>query len=225
MTEEIYPEIKDVIDGFDEKDRELIKKSYEFAKSAHDGQARMSGEPYITHSIEVAKILKEMKMDAVTISAGLLHDVIEDTGSTAEKIKSVAGEEVAFLVEALTHVTAKVFQSKGEIFSDSLRKMFLAMANDIRIIIIKLADRLHNMRTIKYLPEDRRKVIADETLNIYAPLAHRFGMAKVKAELEDISFSILNPSAYKEIARKISEKKEGRERRIIEIKSQVEKEL
>ncbi len=225
MTEETYHEIKDVIEGFDEKDRELIRKSYEFAKSAHAGQTRMSGEPYITHSIEVAKILKEMKMDAVTISAGLLHDVIEDTGSTPEKIKSIAGEEVAFLVEALTHVTAKVFQSKGEIFSDSLRKMFLAMANDIRIVIIKLADRLHNMRTIKYLPEDRRKIIADETLNIYAPLAHRFGMAKVKAELEDVAFSILNPAAYREIAIKISEKKEGRERRVIEIKSQVGKEL
>jgi len=225
MAGDLYEEIKEIIEGFEDKDKELIKKSFELAKSAHSGQKRMSGEPYVTHSIEVAKILKEMKMDAVTISAGLLHDVIEDTDSTTEKIKSVAGEQVAFLVEALTHVTAKVFRSKGEIFSESLRKMFLAMANDIRIVIIKLADRLHNMRTIKYLPEDRRRLIADETLNIYAPLAHRFGMAKVRSELEDISFSILNPAAYKEIARKISEKKEERERRVIEIKSHVGKEL
>ncbi|HDT15166.1 MAG TPA: bifunctional (p)ppGpp synthetase/guanosine-3',5'-bis(diphosphate) 3'-pyrophosphohydrolase, partial [Firmicutes bacterium] len=218
-------ELNEITEGLDEQGKELIRKSFEFALKAHSGQERMSGDPYITHSIEVARVLKEMKMDSVTISAGFLHDVIEDTGYGVKDLVKVAGENTAFLVEGVSQVTAKVFKSKGEKFSDSLKKMFLAMAKDIRVIIIKLADRLHNMRTVSFLPEERQKAIAAETLSVYAPLAHRLGMAKVKWELEDISFSILNPKAYREISDKISSKRGERESRIERIKGVIKEEL
>jgi len=214
-----------ILEGFEPRGRELLQKSFEFARKAHEGQQRMSGEPYIIHAVEVAGILKELKMDAVTVAAGFLHDVIEDTPYKVEDIKNFAGENVAFLVEGVSHVTAKVFRSKGQVFGDALKKMFMAMSKDIRVIIIKLADRLHNMRTIKYLSEERQKAIAHETLGIYAPLAHRLGMSKIKSELEDISFGVLNPQAYREIALKVSEKKEERERRIENIKRSVLAEL
>ena len=218
-------EITQLTEGFDSKKASLIRNSFALALKAHEGQKRMSGKPYITHTIEVAKILKEMKMDSLTISAGLLHDVIEDTKYTVADIKKSSGDNVSFLVEGVTHVTAKVFKTRGEKFSESLKKMFLAMAKDIRVIIIKLADRLHNMRTIEFLSEERQKAIAQETLNIYAPLAHRLGMAKVKSELEDISFGILNPGAYRQIADKIAEKKVEREKRIVEISEVINKEV
>ncbi len=224
-TPDFEQKVSRIVEGFEIKGRELLLKSFDFAKKAHEGQKRMSGEPYIVHSVEVAGILKELKMDAVTVAAGFLHDVIEDTNYTIDDIKKFAGEKVAFLVEGVSHVTAKVFRSKGQVFGDALKKMFLAMSKDIRVIIIKLADRLHNMRTIKYLPEERRKIIAQETLGIYAPLAHRLGMSKVKSELEDIAFSVLNPQAYREIAEKVAEKKEEREKRIEKIKLSVIAEL
>jgi len=216
---------KDIASGFDEKGASLILTAYDLACKAHENQKRMSGEPYITHSLEVAKILKEMKMDAVTIAAGFLHDVIEDTPYTVEDIKKIAGENTAFLVEGVSHVTAKVFKTRGQIFSESLKKMFFAMAKDIRVIIIKLADRLHNMRTIRFLEEEKQKVISHETLNVYAPLAHRLGMEKVKSELEDMSFAVLNQQAYREIAGKIAEKKEEREKRIEALKETLGNEL
>ncbi len=208
----------EISSGFDEKGAGLIMTAFDMADKAHQGQLRMSGEPYITHSLEVAKILKEMKMDAVTIAAGFLHDVIEDTQYTVEDIKKIAGENTALLDEGVSHVTAKVFKTRGQIFSESLKKMFFAMAKDIRVIIIKLADRLHNMRTIRFLDEEKQKVISNETMNVYAPLAHRLGMEKVKSELEDISFAVLNQQAYREIAKKIAEKKEEREKRIESLK-------
>lgn len=209
---------KAVASGFDDKAVTLIMTAYELAYKAHQNQKRMSGEPYITHSLEVAKILKEMKMDSVTIAAGFLHDVIEDTTYTVEDIKKIAGENTAFLVEGVSHVTAKVFKTRGQIFSESLKKMFFAMAKDIRVIIIKLADRLHNMRTIRFLDEEKQNVIAHETMNVYAPLAHRLGMEKVKSELEDMSFAVLNQQSYREITKKIAEKKEEREKRIEDLK-------
>ena len=209
---------REIAAGFDEKGSTLILTAFDMASKAHENQKRMSGEPYITHSLEVAKILKEMKMDAVTIAAGFLHDVIEDTQYTVDDIKKIAGENTAFLVEGVSHVTAKVFKTRGQIFSESLKKMFFAMAKDIRVIIIKLADRLHNMRTIRFLDEEKQKVISNETMNVYAPLAHRLGMEKVKSELEDISFAVLNQQAYREIAKKIAEKKEEREKRIESLK-------
>jgi GTP pyrophosphokinase len=216
---------KEIASGFDEKGAALIMTAFFMARKAHEGQKRMSGEPYVTHSLEVAKILKEMQMDAVTIAAGFLHDVIEDTAYTVDDIKKTAGENTAFLVEGVSHVTAKVFKTRGQIFSESLKKMFFAMAKDIRVIIIKLADRLHNMRTIRFLDEEKQKVISNETMNVYAPLAHRLGMEKVKSELEDISFAVLNQQAYRDIAKKIAEKKEEREKRIESLKQILSKEL
>lgn len=216
---------KQIISGFDEKGAALIMTAYELAYKAHEGQFRMSGEPYITHGIEVAKILKEMEMDSVTIAAGFLHDVIEDTAYTVEDIKKIAGENTAFLVEGVSHVTAKVFKTRGQIFSESLKKMFFAMAKDIRVIIIKLADRLHNMRTIRFLDEEKQKIISHETMNVYAPLAHRLGMEKVKSELEDMSFAVLNQQSYREIAKKIAEKKEERNKRISALEKTLESEL
>ena len=218
-------DIKSIIDGFDDERKKIILNSLELASRAHSGQKRMSGEPYISHSIEVAKILKEMKMDAQTISAGLLHDVLEDTQFKVDDIKKISGENVAFLVEGVSNVTAKVFKKSGKIFGESLKKMFLAMANDIRVVIIKLADRLHNMRTIKYLPAEKQKIIAQETIDIYAPLAHRLGMERIKSELEDISFSVLYPEQYRFIADYINEKKGERQQKILDLKDKIHKEL
>ena len=223
--ESLVKDIEGVCEGFDEERAALIKRAFLFACEAHKGQERMSKEPYITHSVWVAKLLKEMRMDAATICAGLLHDIIEDTPYTVEDIKKTTNENVAFLVEGVSHVTAKVFKTQGQVFSESLKKMFLAMAKDIRVIIIKLADRLHNMRTIQYLPEERQRPIAEETMNIYAPLAHRLGIAKVKSELEDISFSVLNPGEYRKISLLVAEKKDERAKRIEEIQETIRKEL
>ncbi len=218
-------DIESILDGFDESGKKIILNSLELASRAHTGQKRMSGEPYVYHSIEVAKILKEMKMDARTISAGLLHDVVEDTQYKVEDIKKIADENVAFLVEGVSNVTAKVFKRSGKVFGESLKKMFLAMANDIRVVIIKLADRLHNMRTIRYLPAEKQKIISQETIDIYAPLAHRLGMERIKSELEDISFSILYPEQYRFIADYLKEKKGSREKRILEMKNRIQEEL
>ncbi|MCX8093613.1 MAG: RelA/SpoT family protein, partial [Candidatus Goldbacteria bacterium] len=218
-------DIESILEGFDESRRKMIINSLELASRAHFNQKRMSGEPYVYHSIEVAKILKEMKMDAQTISAGLLHDVVEDTHYKIDDIKKISGENVAFLVEGVSNVTAKVFKRSGKVFGESLKKMFLAMANDIRVVIIKLADRLHNMRTIQYLPLEKQRIIAQETLAIYAPLAHRIGMERIKSELEDIAFNILYPEQYRFIADYLNEKKVSREKRIQDMKEKIQKEL
>ncbi len=224
--DEIYKkDLEFLVEGFSAEDSVRIEHSFDFAFKAHETQLRMSGEPYVTHCVAVAKILKEMKMDPATICAGLLHDVLEDSKYTEEDIRKIAGENVGFLVEALSHVQAKVFKTKGEIFGESLRKMFLAMAKDIRVVIIKMADRLHNMRTINFLPVDRQKTVADETLNIYAPLAHRMGMSKIKSELEDAAFEVLHNDAYIKITEKINENKEERENRVAEIVEKLKLEL
>jgi GTP pyrophosphokinase len=218
-------QVRDICGGFDDKGAGLIMAAYAMASRAHENQKRLSGEPYIIHSIEVAKILKELRMDAATIAAGLLHDVLEDTQTSLEEMKKATDENVAFLVEGVSHVTAKVFKTRGEIFSESLKKMFLAMAKDIRVVIIKLADRLHNMRTIRFLDQEKQRVISQETMNIYAPLAHRLGMEKIKSELEDMSFAVLNPQAYREIASNVAEKREERQQRIELLKEMIQKEV
>ncbi len=227
MTVNYDQEISKISKNLDQKSIDLIQKAFNMALKGHLNQKRKSGEPYITHCIEVAQILKEMGMDVRTIAAGFLHDIIEDTNFSLEDIKKEIDEEVAFLVEGVSYVTAKIFKTKGEKFSESLRKMFLAMSRDIRVVIIKLADRLHNMRTIQYLEEENQKKIAYETLNIYAPLAHRFGMQKIKSELEDISFKILYPEQYQQINMKINEIKEQSEKKINSlikiIKDEIEK--
>jgi GTP pyrophosphokinase len=178
---------------------DLIRRAYIFSAKEHRGQVRASGEPYLTHPLEVANILAEMKMDAVTVSVGLLHDVVEDTLTTLEKIQELFGAEVAHIVDGVTKISQIPFTSKEEKQAENFRKMLLAMTDDIRVIMVKFADRLHNMRTLEYLPADRREAIARETLDIYAPLANRLGMGKIRGELEDLAFSYLDPKAYQEL--------------------------
>ena len=190
---------------------DMVDKAYNLAFEAHKEQKRDSGEPYIIHPIEVATILAELGMDTSTIVAGLLRDVIEDTEYTYDDIKNLFGEEVANLVSGVTKITKMEYKSKEEQQADNFRKMLLAMADDIRVIIIKLADRLHNMRTLKYRKKEKQKKTAMETLDIYAPLAHRLGISKIKWELEDLSFRYLHEEEYYDLVKQVAEKRTERE--------------
>ncbi len=209
-------------------DVDVVKKAYYFAEEAHKEQKRQSGEPYIIHPIAVAEILAELGMDTNTIVAGLLHDVIEDTDCSHEKIVEIFNEEVADLIEGVTKLTKlgeMEYKTKEEQQADNVRKMLLAMAKDIRVIIIKLADRLHNMRTLKFMPEKKQKNKAKETLDIYAPLAHRLGMSKIKWELEDLCFRYLHAKEYYELVDSIAEKRVERETYIKDIVSDLYEKL
>lgn len=192
-------------------DVELIIRAYNFAENAHQGQYRKSGERYFIHPVEVARILIELQMDNSTIAAGLLHDVIEDTNYGYDKIKKEFGEEIADLVEGVTKLTRLSFNSKEERQAENLRKMVLAMAKDIRVILIKLADRLHNMRTLKYHNEEKRKEKATETLEIFAPIAHRLGISRIKWELEDLCLRYIDQEGYYELVDKVAKKRRDRE--------------
>src|SRR5436853_3134790 len=186
-------------------DLDIIKKAYEYAQSHHTGQTRASGEPYLVHPLEVAQVLAEMKLDSGAIAAGLLHDAIEDTEATREDIKKEFGEQIANIVEGVTKIDKiDVATSKEERQAENVRKMILAMVDDIRVVLIKLADRLHNMRTLEHLPEDRRHKIAEETLEIYAPIAHRLGMGKIRGELEDLGFRFLDPVGYEQVEKAVN---------------------
>ncbi len=190
-----------------EADIELLRRAYVFSALEHKGQVRHSGEPYLVHPLEVANILADMRLDVVAIAAGLLHDVVEDTLTTIEKIQETFGPDVAHVVEGVTKLGAIPFSSKEERQAENFRKMLLAMVDDIRVIMVKLADRLHNMRTLHHLPEERRTRIAQETLDIYAPIANRLGMSIVKNELEELSFKALEPRAFEELHAKVESRR------------------
>lgn len=192
-------------------DFKLIGEAYEYAQRAHDGQKRISGEDYISHPLAVANILTGIEMDTASICAALLHDVLEDTVLTYDQIKMRFGEEIALLVDGVTKLSRLEFKSKQDAQAENLRRMFVAMAKDIRVILIKLADRLHNMRTLNYQPEPKQKEIAEETMEIFAPLAHRLGIFKFKWELEDLSFFYLDPDMYYQIAKRLKQKRKERE--------------
>ena len=203
----------------------LIKRAYQTAAEAHDGQLRASGEPFIQHSLATAATLVDLRLDPATIAAGLLHDVPEDTAVTVGKIRKVFGDEIATLVDGVTKLRKISWTSLEEEKAESLRKIFLAMVDDIRVILIRLADRLHNMHTLAALPEDRRTEIARETLDIFAPLAHRLGMWQIKEELEDLALRYLEPDKYREVVELISERRTVRERYVEKVVGTVRRSL
>src|ERR671922_2418565 len=202
-----------------EADVELLRRAYVFSALEHKGQVRHSGEPYLVHPLEVAEFLADLKLDVVAIAAGLLHDVVEDTLTTIERIEELFGAEVAHVVEGVTKISAIPFSSSEERQAENFRKMLLAMVDDIRVILVKLADRLHNMRTLNHLPEDRRLKIAQETRDIYAPIANRLGMSKVKNELEELAFKYLEPQAYESLRQRVEARRRATQGMIEELKS------
>jgi GTP pyrophosphokinase len=216
--ESLFEELKNKVSPYlDGEGMQLLEKAYKFAEEKHSAQTRESGEEYIIHPLNVALILANLKLDAETYAAALLHDVVEDTGVTIDEIKENFGETVAFLVNGVTKLKGIKSVSTEEAHLESLRKMLLAMAQDVRVVLIKLADRLHNMRTLNYLPPEKQKEIARETMDIYVPLAHRLGMYTIKWELEDLSFRYLEPEKYYELAKKVAKKREEREAYVNEL--------
>ena len=199
-------------------DLELLQRAYIFSAKVHEGQERVSGEPYLIHPLEVAGVLLELRMDSVTVAAGLLHDTVEDGVTSLEEVQRLFGDEVAFLVEGLTKISKVEYSSVRERQAESFRKMLVAMSKDIRILLIKLADRLHNMRTVAHLPEDKARRIAQETLDIYVPLAHRLGIDWMRRELEDLAFRTLNPTVVAELEQKLKGGHIERDRYIEEVK-------
>ncbi|HEX6823940.1 MAG TPA: bifunctional (p)ppGpp synthetase/guanosine-3',5'-bis(diphosphate) 3'-pyrophosphohydrolase [Candidatus Sulfotelmatobacter sp.] len=185
-------------------DLSIVKKAYDFSLKHHEGQSRASGEPYLVHPLEVALVLAEMKMDPVAIAAGLLHDSVEDTSVTILDIRKEFGEQVAHIVEGVTKISKIEFATREEQQAENIRKMMLAMVDDIRVVLIKLADRLHNMRTLEHLDPERQHKIAEETLEIYAPIAHRLGMGKIRGELEDLGFRFLDPLGYEQVEKSVN---------------------
>ncbi|HBI55263.1 MAG TPA: (p)ppGpp synthetase, partial [Firmicutes bacterium] len=206
--EQIYDNIAKYAPDFD---RGLIERAWKLAESAHSGQVRESGEAYIIHPLAVAEILTELEQDLETVAAGILHDVVEDTEITLADIEAEFGPEIALLVDGVTKLMRLRFQSKAQQQAENLRKMFMAMASDFRVILIKFADRLHNMRTLDYLPASRQKDMARETLEIYAPLAHRLGIFRFKWELEDLSFRYLHPREYYSLVAELRQRRAERE--------------
>src|SRR5262247_3060701 len=204
-----------------EADVELLRRAYVFSALEHKGQVRHSGEPYLIHPLEVAHFLADMKLDVVAVAAGLLHDVVEDTLTTPERIRDLFGPEIAHVVEGVTKISAIRFSSSEERQAENFRKMLLAMVDDIRVVVVKLADRLHNMRTLNHLPEERRVTIAQETRDIYAPIANRLGMGKMKNELEELSFRYLEPQAYEALRSKVDARRRATEGLIEQLRATI----
>lgn len=225
-SDELFNRIeKDAAKYIKKPNLKILKDAYAFAYEAHKNQLRKSGAPYIEHLLKTARILIELRLDSMTISAGILHDVVEDAGVNIEEVKESFGEEIAQLVDGVTKISELKFRSQAEEQAENFRKMVISMAKDLRVILIKFADRLHNMRTLEYLPQSKAKRIALETREVYAPLAHRFGIARIKWEMEDHSLRILEPEIYDEIERKIAESKEEREKYIRKISIPIRREL
>ncbi len=206
-------------------DLAMITRAYEFSAVAHAGQKRQSGEDYITHCVEVTEILAELHLDSVTLASGLIHDVVEDTSATLEDVRDTFGNEVVKVVDGLTKIARVQFRTNTEQQVENYRKLLLSMAQDARVILIKLADRLHNMRTLEHLRDEKRRRIALETREIYAPLAHRLGVATIKWELEDLCFKFLEPEAYRELVERVAEKRQEREVLIERLRGPLEEEL
>lgn len=221
---DVFMRLKELIIKYNSNsDLKMIEKAYNLSTKAHEGQERVSGDPYIIHPVEVGCILAELEMDDNSIAAGILHDTIEDTTFTYENIKKEFNEEIAELVDGVTKLTKIPYTTKQEIQAENFRKMFLAMAKDIRVIIIKLADRLHNMRTLKFMARDKQLIKARETMDIYAPLAHRLGIHKIKWELEDLSFRYIDEKSYYDLVEKIAKKRKEREEYINNVIEDVRK--
>jgi GTP pyrophosphokinase len=206
-------------------DRALLARAYEFSAKAHEGQFRRNGDPFVTHCVEVAKVLADLQLDTATVASGLIHDVIEDTPVTVKQIEEQFGSEISQIVDGLTKIGHLPMSSTENRQVENYRKLLVSIAKDARVIIIKLADRLHNMRTLDWLPEDKRQRIAQETMDLYAPLAHRFGMAKIKWELEDLAFKYLEPEAYRSLAKMVQAKRAQREALVKALKEPLERTL
>ncbi|MBL0892748.1 MAG: bifunctional (p)ppGpp synthetase/guanosine-3',5'-bis(diphosphate) 3'-pyrophosphohydrolase, partial [Gemmatimonadaceae bacterium] len=223
---EMIPGFGPGADGaYDRLDHDLLVRAYRFSDVAHAGQVRHSGEPYVSHCVEVARILADLQLDTTTVACGLLHDIVEDTDVSISDVEREFGAEVAQIVDGLTKIANLPMSSREERQVENYRKLLLSIAKDARVILIKLADRLHNMRTLDWLAPEKRRRIAQETRDLYAPLAHRFGMAKVRWELEDLSFKHLEPEAYKTLARLVAAKRGEREALISQMKEPLEKRL
>ncbi len=224
MTERLRPRghasvdaealVKEMLRHYPDGDAELVRRAYAYAEEAHTGQKRVSGEPYFTHPVAVAMLIAELGLDPATIAATLLHDVPEDTPRTTDDIRQQFGDEIGRLVEGVTKLGRLQGQSRDTHQAENLRKMFLAMADDLRVVVIKLCDRLHNMRTLAPLPPEKQRRIAQQTMEIYAPLAHRLGIWQIKWELEDLAFKYLEPEQYKELAEQLAARRQARERYI-----------
>src|SRR3989454_2940346 len=225
-VEQLFAELEAKLREYRPKDDLApVEKAFRFASAHHNRQTRDSGEPYMNHPLVVSHSLAEMRMDLISIETGLLHDVVEDTGATVEEIRKNFGDEVARCVDGVTKLSKLDFFSAEDRQAESFRKMLLAMVDDIRVMIVKLADRIHNMRTLGYLSPERRERIARETIEIYAPIAHRLGMGKVRGELEDLAFQHLEPDAYEEIVRAIESRRHSNEEFLSEIRRTLEVEL
>ncbi|MCS6883840.1 MAG: bifunctional (p)ppGpp synthetase/guanosine-3',5'-bis(diphosphate) 3'-pyrophosphohydrolase [Acidobacteriota bacterium] len=207
------------------EDLDLLRRAYLFSAMVHKGQVRKSGEPYLAHPLEVANILAEMRLDVTCVATGLLHDVVEDTAATLEDVEKQFGKEIAHLVDGLTKISQIGYASREESQAETVRKMLLAMVDDIRVVLVKLADRLHNMRTLEYLPSEKRKRKAEETLDIYAPIAHRLGMGRIRGELEDLAFKHLYPEDYNNIQVILERRRPELEQTLVDVKRIIKESL
>ncbi|MDB4963015.1 MAG: (p)ppGpp synthetase SpoT/RelA [Myxococcales bacterium] len=217
--------LSEVAGYFPSADLPLVRRAYQFAAQAHDGQTRKSGDPYVTHPLAVAQIIAELKLDVASVCAGLLHDCVEDTSATIEQLSELFGKEVAFLVEGVTKLGKLPYSTREEQQAENFRKMLLAMARDIRVILVKLCDRLDNMRSLNHLPPEKQERIAAETMQIYAPLANRLGIQWVKVELEDLSFKYTNPGEYEQLAHDVSKSRAERLEYIHSVEKLIQKEM